>query len=101
MGHVVEAATVPPVSPNMQGMSLYRSPSKIMPSLPSHTPHKAGQAARPLTGCMHHRHVQNWNLKLIAFEKTAKCQICKNRKNREMCTFSCAVGVAVAQCVSC
>lgn len=49
MGHVVEAATVPPVSPNMQGMSLYRSPSKIMPSLPSHTPHKAGQPARPVT----------------------------------------------------
>ena len=45
MGHVVEAATVPPVSPNMQGISLYRSPSKIMPSLPSHTPHKAGQHA--------------------------------------------------------
>ena len=40
---MVEAATVPPVAPNMQGLSLYRSPSKIMPSLPSHTPHKAGQ----------------------------------------------------------
>ncbi|CAL5228044.1 g11108 [Coccomyxa viridis] len=45
MGHVVEAATIPPVSPNMQGMSLYRSPSKIMPSLPSHTPHKAAHEA--------------------------------------------------------
>ena len=39
----MEAATVPPVALNMQGLSLYRSPSKIMPSLPSHTPHKAGQ----------------------------------------------------------
>ncbi|CAK0771570.1 hypothetical protein CVIRNUC_003873 [Coccomyxa viridis] len=44
-GHVVEAATVPPVAPNMQGLSLYRSPSKIMPSLPSHTPHKAAHEA--------------------------------------------------------
>lgn len=47
-GHVVEAATVLPVSPSMQGLALYRSPSKIMPSLPSHTPHKAGQ---PLPLC--------------------------------------------------
>ncbi len=48
MGHVVEAATVPPVDPNMPGMSLYRSPSKIMPELPSHTPHKAGQLHYPV-----------------------------------------------------
>ena len=42
----MESATVPPVNPNMQGLDLYRSPSKIMPSLPSSTPHKAGQAAQ-------------------------------------------------------
>lgn len=41
---MVESATVPPVDSNMPGLSLYRSPSKMMPSLPSHTPHKAGRA---------------------------------------------------------
>ena len=59
MGHVVEAATVPPVSPNMQGMSLYRSPSKIMPSLPSHTPTKQVSLIEQR---MHHRDVQVWPL---------------------------------------